>query len=66
VLTLVKGLGARRAHRPTVWLAGFVWETRLAQETSGPTRLLLLGAILVGLMIARPQGLLGRPRVEIV
>ena len=51
---------------PTVWLAGFVWETRLAQETSGPTRLLLLGAILVGLMIARPQGLLGRPRVEIV
>ena len=27
---------------------------------------LLLGAILVGLMIARPQGLLGRTRVEIV
>jgi len=51
---------------PTVWLAGFVWETRLAEETSGPTRLLLLGALLVGLMIARPQGLLGRPRVEIV
>jgi hypothetical protein len=35
-------------------------------ETSGPTRLLLLGAILVGLMIARPQGILGKPRVEIV
>jgi ABC-type branched-subunit amino acid transport system permease subunit len=51
---------------PTVWLAAFVWETRLIQEASGPTRFLLLGAILVGLMIARPQGLLGKPRVEIV
>ena len=65
-LTLVKGWVRDALIVPTVWLAGFVWETRLAQETSGPTRLLLLGAILVGLMIARPQGLLGRPRVEIV
>ena len=65
-LTVVKGWVRDVLIVPTVWLAGFVWETRLAQETSGPTRLLLLGAILVGLMIARPQGLLGRPRVEIV
>jgi branched-chain amino acid transport system permease protein len=65
-LTLVKGWVRDVLIVPTVWLAGFVWETRLAQETSGPTRLLLLGALLVGLMIARPQGLLGRPRVEIV
>jgi len=65
-LTVVKGWVRDALIVPTVWLAGFVWETRLAEETSGPTRLLLLGAILVGLMIARPQGLLGRPRVEIV
>jgi ABC-type branched-subunit amino acid transport system permease subunit len=51
---------------PAVWLAAFVWETRLVLETSGPTRLLMLGAILIALMVARPQGLLGRPRVEIV
>ena len=30
------------------------------------TRLILLGAILVALMHARPQGLLGTTRVEIV
>jgi branched-chain amino acid transport system permease protein len=65
-LTVVHGWVRDALIVPTVWLAGFVWETRLAQETSGPTRFLLLGAILVGLMIARPQGLLGRPRVEIV
>jgi branched-chain amino acid transport system permease protein len=64
-LTLVKGWVRDALIVPTVWLAGFVWETRLAQETSGPTRLLLLGALLIGLMIARPQGLLGKPRVEI-
>jgi branched-chain amino acid transport system permease protein len=64
-LTLVKGWVRDVLIVPTVWLAGFVWETRLAQETSGPTRFLLLGALLIGLMIARPQGLLGKPRVEI-
>ena len=65
-ITLVHGWVRDALIVPTVWLAGFVWETRLVLETSGPTRLLLLGAILVGLMIARPQGLLGKPRVEIV
>jgi hypothetical protein len=65
-LTLVKGWVRDALIVPTVWLAAFVWETRLSLETSGPTRLLLLGALLVGLMIARPQGLLGKPRVEIV
>jgi branched-chain amino acid transport system permease protein len=65
-LTLVKGWVRDALIVPTVWLAGFVWETRLALETSGPTRFLLLGALLIGLMIARPQGLLGKPRVEIV
>jgi ABC-type branched-subunit amino acid transport system permease subunit len=48
-----------------LYLAAFVWETRLVLEPS-ITRLLLLGALLVALMTARPQGLLGTPRVEIV
>ena len=65
-LTLVKGWVRDLLMIPTIWLAAFVWETRLVQEGSGPTRLLLLGVILIVVMTARPQGLLGRPRVEIV
>ena len=65
-LTLVKGWKRDVLLVPTIWLAGFVWETRLFAESSGPTRLLLLGAILIVVMAARPQGLLGKPRVEIV
>jgi len=66
VLTLLHGWKRDVLMVPTIWLAGFVWETRLVLEESGPTRLLLLGVILIVAMIARPQGLLGRPRVEIV
>jgi hypothetical protein len=65
-MTLVKGWMRDALIIPAVWLAGFVWETRLVLEASGPTRLLLLGVILVVVMVARPQGILGRPRVEIV
>jgi branched-chain amino acid transport system permease protein len=65
-LTLLKGWMRDVLLVPTIWLAAFVWETRLVQEASGPTRLLLLGAILIVVMTARPQGLLGRPRVEVV
>jgi branched-chain amino acid transport system permease protein len=50
---------------PTLYLAAFVWENRLVEEPS-VTRLLLIGAILIVLMNARPQGLLGTSRVEIV
>jgi branched-chain amino acid transport system permease protein len=64
-LTLIKGWKRDALLVPTIWLAGFVWETRLVLEISGPTRLLLLGAILIIVMTARPQGLLGKPRVEI-
>ncbi len=66
VLTLLHGWKRDVLMVPTIWLAGFVWETRLVLEASGPTRLLLLGVILIVVMIARPQGLFGRPRVEIV
>ena len=65
-LTLLDGWKRDVLLVPTIWLAGFVWETRLVLEVSGPTRLLLLGAILIVVMTARPQGLLGKPRVEIV
>jgi hypothetical protein len=50
---------------PVLWLAAFVWENVLITEPA-TTRFILLGAILVALMAARPQGLLGSARVEIV
>jgi branched-chain amino acid transport system permease protein len=50
---------------PTLYLLAFVWETRLAAEPS-VTRLLFFGVILVMLMTYRPQGLFGKPRVEVV
>ena len=43
---------------PTLYLAAFVWDTRLAAEPS-ITRLILIGVILIVLMNARPQGLVG-------
>ncbi len=44
----------------------FVWENLLLQQIGGATRLILLGALLVALMNARPQGLFGKAYVEIV
>jgi ABC-type branched-subunit amino acid transport system permease subunit len=43
----------------------FVWENLLMDQPS-VTRLVVFGALLVVLMIVRPQGLLGTSRVEIV
>jgi branched-chain amino acid transport system permease protein len=65
VLTLLKGRWRLLGLVPVLYLAAFVWENRLAQEPS-VTRLILLGALLVALMNARPQGLLGTARVEIL
>ena len=64
-LTLLQGWQRRLAMIPTLCLAAFVWENRLVAEPS-ITRLILLGVILIVLMNARPQGLLGSARVEIV
>ncbi|HXH95845.1 MAG TPA: branched-chain amino acid ABC transporter permease [Gaiellaceae bacterium] len=50
---------------PTLYLAAFAWQNRLAVEPS-ITRLIFVGVILIVLMNARPQGLLGSARVEIV
>ena len=66
VLTQIKGIWRTVALVPVLYLAGFVWENRLIQEVSGATPLILLGALLVVLMNARPQGLFGTARVEIV
>ena len=64
-LTLIHGWVQKIALIPTLYLAAFVWENRLVQEPS-ITRLILIGVILIVLMNARPQGLLGTSRVEIV
>jgi branched-chain amino acid transport system permease protein len=48
---------------PTLYLASFVWETRLSVEPA-ITRQLMIGAILIVMMNSRPQGLLGMRRVE--
>jgi branched-chain amino acid transport system permease protein len=48
---------------PTLYLASFVWETRLSVEPA-ITRQLMIGAILIVMMNSRPQGLLGARRVE--
>jgi ABC-type branched-subunit amino acid transport system permease subunit len=66
---LVTRLGPRWrtvALVPVLYLAALVWENLLIQEVAGATPLILLGALLIILMNARPQGLFGTARVEIV
>ena len=65
LLTLLRGWWRFAGMVPVLYLAAFVWENRLVTEPS-VTRLLLLGGLLIALMTARPQGLLGTSRVEIV
>jgi branched-chain amino acid transport system permease protein len=50
---------------PLLYLVMFVWENLLLEQIGGATRLVLLGALLVALMNARPQGLFGNAYVEI-
>jgi hypothetical protein len=66
LVTRLKGIRRLAALVPTLYLAAFVWENLLIEQTAGATRLILLGALLIVLMNARPQGLLGTSRVEIV
>jgi ABC-type branched-subunit amino acid transport system permease subunit len=65
LIALVQAKGSWRTILlvPTIYLGAFVWETRLAAEPS-ITRQLMIGAILIVMMTARPQGLLGQRRVE--
>ena len=50
---------------PLLYLVMFVWENLLLEQIGGATKLILLGALLVALMNARPQGLFGNAYVEI-
>jgi ABC-type branched-subunit amino acid transport system permease subunit len=61
---MLRGVVRWIALVPTLYLAAFVWDNRLVVEPS-ITRLILIGVILIVLMNARPQGLLGTARVEI-
>jgi ABC-type branched-subunit amino acid transport system permease subunit len=60
----LKGRARTLALIPLAYLAAFAWENRLVVEPS-VTRLIFLGVLLILLMNARPQGLLGTARVEI-
>jgi branched-chain amino acid transport system permease protein len=50
---------------PTLYVAACCWESRLVVNPS-ITAQILIGAILIAMMSARPQGLLGTMRVEVV
>jgi len=64
-LTTLKGATRMIAMIPTIYMGAFVWENVLAPKPE-VTRFILLGALLVGVMTTRPQGILGQSRVEIV
>jgi branched-chain amino acid transport system permease protein len=63
-LTQLKGLWRSLILIPTLYLAAFVWENRLVSDPS-VARLILIGALLIALMNARPQGIFGTARIEI-
>jgi branched-chain amino acid transport system permease protein len=64
-LTLLRGRLRLLLLVPTLYLAAFVWENVMLSKPE-PARFIVLGLILIGLMILRPNGLLGERRVEIV
>ncbi|MGI9005216.1 MAG: branched-chain amino acid ABC transporter permease [Streptosporangiaceae bacterium] len=64
-LVQVRGRWRTALLVPVLYLAAFVWETRLVIDYS-ITRQLMIGAILIVMMNARPQGLLGQRRVEAI
>ncbi len=63
--TTLKGVRRLVVLVPTLYLAAFVWENVLSKDVN-VTRYILLGALLVGIMVVRPSGILGERRVEIV
>jgi hypothetical protein len=64
-LTLLHGWVRLAVLVPTLYLAAFVWENVMLPKPE-PTRFVLLGAVLIAVMIARPEGIIGEKRVEIV
>jgi hypothetical protein len=67
-LTLVRGRLRLVLLVPTLYLAAFVWENVMIGSAAAiaPMRFIVLGLVLIGLMVLRPNGLLGQRRVEIV
>ena len=65
VVTQLKGTWRLVALVPTLYLSAFVWENVMLAKPE-PARYIVLGLILIGLMILRPNGLLGERRVEII
>ena len=67
VIALVRIQGTRRllVIVPTVYMAACCWEARLIVNPSITTQI-MIGAILIVTMAARPNGLLGTRRVEVV
>jgi ABC-type branched-subunit amino acid transport system permease subunit len=63
-LVQIKGRWRTILLVPAIYLASFVWESILVAQPS-VTRQLMIGAILIVMMNARPQGLLGKARVEV-
>jgi branched-chain amino acid transport system permease protein len=64
-LLRLRGLARGAVAVVALYLAVFEWETVLVEQPS-VTRVILLGAALATLIVARPQGILGQPRVETV
>jgi ABC-type branched-subunit amino acid transport system permease subunit len=64
-LTLVHGWTRDILLIPTLYFAAFVWENILLAQPDA-TRYIVLGAMLIVLMVLRPNGLFGERRVEIV
>jgi ABC-type branched-subunit amino acid transport system permease subunit len=66
VIAVVRLQGSRRllALVPTVYVAACCWEARLIVNPS-ITAQILIGAVLIATMAARPEGLLGSKRLEV-
>jgi branched-chain amino acid transport system permease protein len=62
-LLRLRGLARGAVAVVALYLAVFEWETVMVEQPS-VTRVILLGAALATLIVARPQGILGQPRVE--
>ncbi len=65
-LVQVKGRWRTILLVPTLYLAACVWEARARRRSRRSRDSSCVGAILIVMMNARPQGLLGSRRVEVV
>ena len=65
VVVQLHGIRRLIAIVPTVYIAACCWEAKLITDPTVTTQI-MLGAILIVTMAARPQGLLGKRQVEII